>query len=118
MKLPHYEEAVVAEAKIVQYLLNEYHPKGKDKAAFFTRFGFEKTDWVRLADALRKHAATYDIADTMTTSESIHYTIEGQLESPDKRNPLIRSVWAIDSDSDTPRFITAYPLKPKREGEP
>lgn len=29
MKLPNYEQAVIAPAKIIHYLLNENHPKGR-----------------------------------------------------------------------------------------
>ena len=113
MRLPNYEKAVVAEAKIVKYLLNESHPTGKDKAVFFTRFGFSMAQWTVLAQALLDHAAAHDVASTLDTPEGIHYVIEGDLESPDGRDPLIRSVWAIDADSDIPRFITAYPLRKK-----
>jgi hypothetical protein len=34
VRLPNHAQALVAEAKIVEYLLNENHSKGKDKAAF------------------------------------------------------------------------------------
>jgi hypothetical protein len=40
MKLRNYEQAVVSESKITEYLLSDTHPEGKEKAAFFERFGF------------------------------------------------------------------------------
>jgi hypothetical protein len=70
-----------------------------------------------LADALIAHAAAYQVAQTLTTPEGIHYTIEGRLSPPDGRNPMIRSVWAIETNSNTLRFITAYPLRLKKEEE-
>jgi hypothetical protein len=117
MKLPHYEKAVIAESKLVNYLLSETHPSGKDKAAFFMRFGYLAEEWEILKQALLNHVVTNEVASTLTTSEGIHYAIEGMLLTPDGRSPLIRSVWAIDSDSEIPRFITAYPLKERKEDE-
>jgi hypothetical protein len=111
VKLPNREEAVISEAKITHYLLNAEHPRGKDKAAFFSRFGFSVAQWEVLQDALLAHAKTHEIASTLETPEGIHYAIDGTLDTPDQRQPLIRTVWAIDNDSTTPRFITAYPLK-------
>lgn len=110
MKLPKYEEAVVPERKLVNYLLDETHPTGKHKAAFFKRFGFDREKWSELKTALLQHAADHDVASTLQTDEGIHFVLEGALRTPDERNPRVRSVWAIDAGSDTPRFITAYPL--------
>ncbi len=115
MKLPNAERAVIAEAKIVKYLLNKDHPRGKGKATFFTRFGFSVAQWRVLVEALLAHAAEHEVADTLNTPEATHYTLEGELKTPDERNPLIRSVWTIDKNSGIPRFITAYPLKKSKE---
>lgn len=112
MKLPNQERAVVAESKILKYLLDETHPRGKDKAVFFVSFGFSRDKWEELAKALLKHAA-HEVASTLDTAEGIHYAVEGDLQTPDHRNPQVRSIWAIDRNSDHPRFITAYPLKAK-----
>jgi hypothetical protein len=117
MKLPNYENAIIAEAKIVQYLLNKTHPYGKDKADFFSRFGFSVAEWNLLADALLAHVAENEVASTFATPEGIHYAVEGELETPDGRKPHIRAIWAIDTVSDIPRFITAYPLKPRKDNE-
>jgi hypothetical protein len=111
MKLPHAENAVVPESKITQYLLNAEHPRGKDKAEFFTRFGFSMAQWESLRDALLAHAIDHDVASTLDAPEGILYAIEGVLDTPDKRLPQIRSVWMIDTDSTKPRFVTAYPLR-------
>jgi hypothetical protein len=110
MKLPNAEKAVVAERKLTSYLLDETHPSGKHKAAFFKRFGFETEKWTVLKMALLQHATAHEIAGTLRTEEGTHYVLEGDLQTPDGRNPQVRSVWAIDTGSDVPRFITAYPL--------
>lgn len=111
MKLPYLENAYVPEAKIVKYLLNlEHRQGGKDKAVFFMRFGFTMASWEMLAQALLAHATAYEVASTITLPDRIHYVVEGVIISPDGRNPQIRSVWVIETDSTTPRFVSAYPL--------
>jgi len=111
MKLPHLENAYVPEAKIIKYLLNLEHKQGgKDKAVFFMRFGFTIESCEVLAQALLAHAVAYDVASTMPLPDRVHYVVEGEIISPDNRNPQIRSVWVIETDGTAPRFVSAYPL--------
>ena len=37
------------------------------------------------------------------------YSIEGNLETPDGRNPEVGSTWIIEKHSAIPRLITAHP---------
>lgn len=111
MKLPYVENAVIPEAKITRYLLNDEHSRGKDKAIFFMRFGFSLEQWQVLRDALLEHLQLHEVSSTLDTPEGVHYVIDGTLNTPDEREPNVRTVWAIDTDSEIPRFITAYPLK-------
>jgi hypothetical protein len=39
----------------------------------------------------------------------MRYIIDGILITPDGRNPMVRSVWFIETGEITPRFVTAYP---------
>ena len=68
-------------------------------------------NWERLAQALCEHAAEYDVTRVETSSYGQRYIVEGILRSSDTRNPLIRAVWFVESGEDTPRFVTAYPLR-------
>ena len=113
MKLPNLEHADVAEAKITEYLLNEAHPSNQGKAAFFFSFGFTLEAWPVLADAMRKHAADYEIAGISTTEHGTKYLIEGALITPDARNPDVRTVWIVDEGETIPRLVTAYRLRRK-----
>jgi len=115
MKLPHCQQATIAQAKITRYLLSEIHEDGKSKAAFFLRFGFSVTQWEVMRDALLAHAAEHEIASVLDTAKGKHYTVEGELTTPSGRKPLVRSVWMLETESETPRFITAYPLKRKKD---
>jgi hypothetical protein len=67
VKLPSYAQAVIASSKILKYLLDENHPRGKDKAIFFMRFGFSKEAWEQLADALLAHVANNEVTSTRST---------------------------------------------------
>lgn len=60
-KLPNYEQVVIPEAKIVDYLLSLTHPDGSSKAVFFMRFGFMLERWETLVVALQQHAADYEV---------------------------------------------------------
>ena len=111
MKLPNCEHAVVPRAKVVDYLLSDTHRDGQHKAAFFKRFGCAVAEWERLAQALCEHAAEHDVTRVETSSYGQRYIVEGIIRSPEMRNSLIRAVWFVESGEDTPRFVTAYPLR-------
>jgi len=52
MKLPAAERAVIAPAKIRDYLLSTSHPVGSFKAPFFTSLGYTSANWRRLEEDL------------------------------------------------------------------
>ncbi|MFN8495990.1 MAG: hypothetical protein U0350_50835 [Caldilineaceae bacterium] len=109
MRLPNYENAIVAESKIVDYLLSQTNEDGK--AGFFARFGFAVAEWVVLANMLLAHAAEYEVIRTVTTPHGTKYIVAGRLSTPDGRNPNVRTVWLIEHDQVIARLITAYPVK-------
>lgn len=110
MKLPNAGEGVVPAEKIIGYLLSFSHPDGRGKAQFFARFGFSAGNWQVLASALLDHAAHNEVARVENSSFGTRYIVEGIMETPDGRKPVVRSVWFIEHGSRTPRFVTAYPL--------
>jgi hypothetical protein len=110
MKLPNIDKATIPEEKITQYLLSSTHPEGKDKAAFFTAFGFTIDEWQTLAIALIEHAHEHFVVRVIFGQFGARYLVEGALNTPDGRRPLVRVVWFIDMDGDFPRLVTAYPL--------
>ena len=110
MKLPNGEQSRVDREKVKDYLLSVTHPEGPGKAEFFSRFGFRLENWVVLADALRKHRASHTVAKSVESSYGARYALEGELESPDGRNPRVRTIWIIERGAKTPRLITAYAI--------
>lgn len=108
--LPHADQTIVEPEKILDYLLSPDHPKGRPKAAFFESFGFGRANWEVLKSALVKHATTHEVARTVQSPYGLRYIIEGGIETPDGRNPKIRTIWLASNEQPLPRLITAYPL--------
>jgi hypothetical protein len=115
VKIPNVAQAIVPERKMTDYLLSLTHRDGRSKATFFLRFGFTADEWEDLADALRRHAADYDIAEREDTPFGTSYAVEGRLLTPDGRSPQVRVVWFIETGETIPRLVTAYPLKGTRD---
>ena len=116
MILPHLERAILPKEKLTDYLLSDTHPDGAPKAEFFRRFGYGPDNWQELARSLLNHAAEHNIMKEETTPFGVRYVIEGPLTAADGRRPNLRAVWFIDTGTDIPRLVTAYPLKGNADG--
>ena len=115
MKVPNLEKAEVPAAKIANYLLSETHPDGKHKARFFRAVGFSLDDCSTLEQTLLKHLAEHDVAKAEQTTFGTRYVVEGIMEAPDGRLPLLRTVWFIRSEEEVPQFVSAYPLRRRKD---
>ncbi len=111
MKLPDADRVIVDESKVVDYLLSERHPDGRAKAAFFSAFGFRAQRWRTFARALRAQGASGEVTGMSESGYGTRYNVDGVIETPDRRNPQVRTVWIIDSERRAPRLITAHPLR-------
>ena len=117
MKLPKGRYARVERAKVVNYLLSQSHSDGRSKAAFFLSFGFAQKQWRTLAEALRIHGATNEIAGMETSDYGTRYMVDGIIETPDGRNPWIRTVWISDNLNAEPRLVTAHPRRRPQDAQ-
>jgi hypothetical protein len=113
VKLPNGHLAVVEQEKIVEHLLNPAHPDNGGKAAFFVEHGFRQGSWRVLAAAFRGLAVTAEVTAQTTSPHGVKYLVDGRLETPSGKTPVVRTVWIVDRGLDTPRLVTAYP---KEEG--
>ena len=111
VEVPNARQAHVDKTKVVDYLLSESHSDGRSKAAFFLSFGFNRGRWGGLAEALRTHGAANEVSAIEESNYGTRYMVDGIIETPDRLNPRIRTVWIIDSVNDEPRLITAHPLR-------
>ena len=107
--LPNADSARVERSKLTDYLLSLDHRDGKTKATFFTRFGFSASQIDVLQFALLRHAATQPVIEMKHSEHGVKYVLECSVESPDQRNPCIRSVWIVDAGQTAPRLVTAFP---------
>ncbi len=111
MKLPHPDKAVIAQSKIVDYLLSLTHPYGRSKARFFIQCGFSSEDWPKLEKALRKHPIEHDVRERIKTPFGVKFIVEGPLNTPKGKTANLRSIWFIETGEEIPQFVTAYPLQ-------
>jgi hypothetical protein len=111
MKLPCAAKARVERKKIVEYLLASSHPDGGAKARFFTRFGFSVEKWKTFARALKQHGRVHDVTGSIESRYGRRYIVDGSLETPDGRDPRVRTVWILAKRSKSPRLVTAYPFE-------
>ena len=111
MKLPNVEQAITPPEKFTTYLLDTTHPKGRGKALFFLHFGFTASEWQVLARAFITHAQQHEVVRVVPTLFGVRYIVEGSLETPSGRRPIVRVVWFVRNDEVSPRLVTAYPLE-------
>jgi hypothetical protein len=109
MFLPYVSRAIVPRAKVRDYLLCLAHPVGRFKAAFFRDLGFRPERWGELAGALIRHAADNRVEKVERSGFGTRYIVEGALDTPVGRRPVVRTVWFLDPGSSAPRIVTAYP---------
>jgi hypothetical protein len=109
MMLPDGDHAHVDRIKVIDYLLSLSHPDGQSKAQFFRRFGFKPEEWQVLAEALRVVGVSNPVVSIVASAHGERYTVDGPMQSPDGRTPMVRTVWIVER-GDPPRLITAHPL--------
>jgi len=64
---------------------------------------------------VRQHARDHDITKEETTPLGVRFVVEGDMTMPDGAVAAIRAVWFIERGERAPRFVTAYPLKRKKQ---
>jgi len=106
-ELPNAERAVVEPRRVRDYLLKNARPSGGPKSKFFMAYGFTATDWDLLRTSLMQHGGTNSIVRRVETAWGIRYTVACNCQTPDGRNPCIRTVWQMEYD--VPCLLTAIP---------
>ena len=108
--IPNAAHCIIESEKVRDYLLNLAHPAGKSKASFFVSMGFRQSEWEILAKALQQLIQHSPITITMTSPHGQKDIVDGPLVTPQGPVPLIHTVWVVDTGTDRPRLITAYPF--------
>lgn len=110
MFLPNKELVVIPSDKLKDYLLSDSHPIGRSKARFFKALGFSASNLSELDKAIRDLIQTQAVQQTISTAYGTKYIINGMLKGDDKQGHLIRTVWIIEDEGESPRLVTAYPI--------
>jgi hypothetical protein len=63
--------------------------------------------------ALREIAQTGEVVESVETSHSEKYVVDGSLspQTEGRHSRIARTVWIIDRGLEAPRLVTAYPGK-------
>jgi len=109
MQLPYADLAVVPLEKITLYLLNDEHPEGSGKAAFFRHFGFRVDQPQVLRSELLRLVREIDVRESQF-AHGLKYVGMGMLACPNGRQARIITVWVMRQGQPPPYFVTAYPV--------
>ena len=110
MKMPRCESAIIAKAKITDYLLSPTHPRGSTKAKWFNALGYahgRPEDLMASLSALAK----LDVESTEETRYGTKYVISGDITGPNGRRGTVRTIWMLLDEAEEPKLVTAYPEK-------
>ena len=110
MDLPNRDSAYIPSGKLESYLLAEDHPVGGSKARLLRAIGFDDEKIGILEDGLLAIALSEAAVEVKPSPYGTKYVIDGSLLGPHGRSIKMRTVWIIDTGSQRPRFVTAYPL--------
>ena len=110
MRLPNGEQAVVEEAKLLDYCLSTTHPRGKHKARVFAAaFGLTANDMPLLRDALLEAARVGVATATRADEYGQRYEIRFPFAGPKGTGEIV-SAWIIASGQNIPRLVTCFPV--------
>lgn len=110
-RLPQLADLRLDPRKVTEYLLSATHEQGRSKCEFFERFGFSRAQPQELLAALCRHPAMREVTRTQETDFGTRYWVECAIESPDGRNPCIRTIWQAEPEGGM-KFITAIVAQP------
>ena len=102
-------DAIIAPAKITQYLL-QARPED-DKSKFLAQAGYGLDNWQQLENDLRKQILPLEATLTEVTRFGDKYQIRGSLSDPNGTSLQVITVWMIEYASQQTKFITLFPDK-------
>jgi len=107
VRLPR--NAIIAEEKLVQYLLRR-HERG-DKSAFLAEAGYTVAEAAQLAHDLRTHILSLEAEELESNQFGQYYEICGLLVGPNGKALAVRTIWMTEHLSGGTKFITLIPNK-------
>lgn len=109
-RVPGAEEAVCADHKIRDYLLNPDHPGGAPKAEFFRQMGWDHDRWEELRALILAQLPHVHGRFSRMNEFNGAPMYEALIEIPRETGQMVQigTYWQVHPDHPT-SFITAYP---------
>lgn len=108
MKLPNGRMAVVADSKLLEYVLNPAHPVGRHHAALFEGLmGITRDHYLILKNALLEGARVEEVQPGQASRYGRKFEMRLSMEGP-KAARVVLAVWLIERGDDRPRLVTCY----------
>jgi hypothetical protein len=109
--LKNAHRARIDERKLIEYVLNPAHPRGRDKARLFKAvLGYDRASSATLIEQIRRAIRTHEAVFLRRDRHGRHYRVDLILAGP-AGSAHVRTGWIYDRGSDVPRLSTAFVLK-------
>jgi hypothetical protein len=106
--LPYFQNAVIEQRKLLDYVLNPVHPVGGHKTRVFAAaLGFTQSNSDDLEAEIRRALATHPAHERPLKPWGREFTVDVLLSGPLGR-AIVRTGWMLDNDSEVPRMTTAF----------
>lgn len=107
MKLPNGDRAIIPLEKLTGYCLNPDHAKGKHKARVFKAvLGITAENVEQLYKLVQQAAIEGDVVQRTVTSFGEEFKLDWKI--PETDGIQLRTLWIIESETDTPRLVSAF----------
>jgi hypothetical protein len=111
MKLTEQFELLIADEKLMKYLLSETRTKATDKAKLFSLFGYTAENATLLKDQLKEIASSCEMESISENEYGIFYVVSNEIKTPSGKMLLLQTVWHVLDGTTIARLVTAYPKK-------
>lgn len=107
-ELPRAREAIVPTDKLVEYVLNPDHSRGRHKARVFqSALGIGQGDWRYLRDQLVAAVAGVPVRSTRITPYGVLYDVVVLVEGLNGSTHPVATVWLL-ADEGAPRLVSSW----------
>jgi hypothetical protein len=110
------ENVVVPDEKLVKYVLNPEHERGKHKALIFEQaLGFNQSNAPELKQAILEHIEAAEKTFRGTTEYGRNYNALLDIAGPNGKTKTVKTGWIIKPDDVHPRLVTTYVAEKKQQ---
>lgn len=112
--LPNYQNAIIPDSKVQDYILNIEHPVGGAKAvAFRDVLGYTKENAGELIAEIMRSLPDWKAMPRQITKYGQPYEVRMLLHGMNGRLATVKTGWIINEGQDVPRLTSAYIYKEK-----